>query len=231
MYQIIPLRWFVIAAVWLAISALLLIDWGAGVVGVAAPVRYSVLFVDALLIALTWKPVWRALWSYVPGLRGFFPDLNGEYDVELRHNWPIQQSMLDAAVGTQPFDPRLPSTKLPELGISKLRAAIDLSFYSINITMWSEDPNNPTSIIDQSRALSVSLLRPCDGQPHRLVYVYQQKNRRDRRMVTDDSTFEGAAILNISKKNHELLQGEYWTNRAWHYGLSTAGIISLTKRL
>lgn len=108
-------------------------------------------------------------------LRSWFPDLNGEYDVELHHNWPIQQRMLEAATGGTKFDPRASGTKLPDLATTKLRATINVGFYTVEVDMWSENPDDPGSVIDRSRTIVSVLKRPCDGQPHRLVYVYQQK--------------------------------------------------------
>lgn len=228
MYQILPFRLIILGVAWLTVSALAILEWISGVAAIPYEVRYAVLAIDALLLMLTFKPVWRSLWKWIPGLNRWFPDLNGEYEVELCHNWPIQERLLNAAAGGERFDPRSPDAGLPELGRTKLRASIDLGFYGIRVKMWAEDPNGAGSIIDYSRTLAAALLRPCDGYPARLTYIYQQKNRRDRRVVTDDSTFEGAALLDVQGNSDELV-GEYWTNRAWHQGLSTAGIISFRK--
>jgi hypothetical protein len=231
MYQVVPLRWWVLSTAWAAVSVFVLIDWGVPFVEPGAKAKYVVLLINVALFTLTLKPVWRWLWKRVPALNAWFPDLNGEYDVELRHNWPIQQRLLEAAAtGAERFDPRSTDADLPGLGTTKLRATIDLRFISVHVRMWAETPEEPDSVIDQSTTLATSLLRACDGQPHRLVYVYQQKNRRDRRAITDDSTFEGAALLYVPPGTNDELKGEYWTNRAWHQGLSTAGIIVLKRR-
>lgn len=230
MYHVIPLRWWVLGTAWIAVSAFLLLDWSAPLVGPSSKAKYVVLLINGLLFVATWKPVWRWFWTRVPALNKWFPDLNGEYDVELRHNWPIQERMLQAASGGEPFDPRSPDTMLPELGVTKLRASIDLTFTAVHVRMWTEKPTEVGSVIDESITLATSLLRACDGQPHRLVYVYRQKNRRDRLKVTDDSTFDGAAVLNVPPGTRNELKGEYWTNRAWQKGLSTAGTIVLKKR-
>jgi hypothetical protein len=229
MYQIIPTRILALAAACVAITAFLLLDLVPSL-AVFTRARYAALFIEIALFIFTLKPVWRLLWKAVPALNRYFPDLNGEYDVELHHNWPIQQRMLEAAAGEgERFDPRSPQTTKPALGITRIRASIDLSFYWIRLKMWSVSPEEAGSVIEDSRTLSTSLIRPCDGHPHRIAYIYQQKNRRDRKAVTDDTVFEGAALINV-EGGGETLRGEYWTNRAWQDGLSTAGQIVLTKR-
>ena len=230
MYQVIPFKLQLIFWVWIAASVAILLNWATHLLSATDTLRYTVLVTNCLLFVLTLKPVWRFFWKKIPGLNNWFPDLNGEYDVELRHNWPIQQRLLNAASGGSQFDPRSPNADMPELGHTALRASIDLGFYSVHVRMWSETPGESGSIIDHSRTLATSLLRPCDGLPARLSYIYQQKNRRERQAITDDSVFEGAAILEIQHGKKNELRGEYWTNRAWHQGLSTAGNISFKKR-
>jgi hypothetical protein len=232
MYQILPLPLIVTVAIWLAVSVLLLVTRWLEFIPIVEAMHGTVLLTNLVLALLTVKPVWRRLWRcrWIPWLGSWFPDLNGDYDVELHHNWPIQQRLLEAAAGGDRFDPRGADTQLPILGTTRLRATIDVGFYGVHVDMWAENPDEPSSVIDHSRTLVSVLKRPCDGQPHRLVYVYQQKNRRDRRATTDDSTFEGAAMLDIRASVPNELKGEYWTNRAWHQGLSTAGIITFKKR-
>ena len=227
MYQVIPFHWLVIAIVWMTISVLALSVGAVDFLHLHHYFHYAILAVDLGLLLLTWKPVWIFVWHAL-GLNSWFPDLNGQYDVELRHNWPIQERLLEAATSQKKFDPRSEASR-PDLATTKLRASIDAGFYRVDVDMWSEDQDDPNSVINHSRALVSVLRRPCDGQPHRLVYVYQQKNRRDHQASTDDSIFEGAAILDLRAGASEFV-GDYWTNRAWHQGLSTAGLIKFVKR-
>ncbi len=229
MYQIIPTRILALAAAWLAITVIISLD---SVTSLAVPVqaRYAVLVIDILLFVLTLKPVWRLLWRTIPLLNGYFPDLNGDYDVELNSNWPIHQRLLEAAAGrAEKFDPRSPDIDKPALAPTRIKGSIDLSFYWVRVKMWASEPENPRSVIEGSRTLSASLIRASDGLPNRIAYIYQQKNRRDRQAVTDDSVFEGAALLSIDEKGRAL-RGEYWTNRSWQQGLSTAGQILFRKK-
>lgn len=225
MYQVVPFRPLLIAAAWLTLIGVAVLAW-AETNGVQIPLRYIVVALNAGILFLTWRPIWRAIWSVAPFLRNLFPDLNGTYEVELQHNWPTQQRLLDAASGVgEKFDPRHPSADMPALGSRKLKATIDVTFLGVKVLMWSEHETEDGVIIDRSRTVSASLIRPCDGHPHRLCYNYQQVNRRERVAPSDDTTFEGAAILNIEDVESGGLRGQYWTNRAWHRGLSTAGNI------
>ena len=230
MYQIIPIRYLALAAAWVTVTIIFALSSITSLAVIPDQARYAVLIVDILLLVLTLKPVWRFLWRAIPLLNNWFPDLNGEYDVELRHNWPIQQRMLDAAAGrAEKFDPLLQETVKPDFGKTEIRASIDLSFYWVRVKMWSHNPSNPAGVIENSRTLATNLIRACDGQPNRIAYIYQQKNRRDRLAVTDDTVFEGAALLSI-EADGGYLNGEYWTNRAWQKGLSTAGQIIFRRR-
>lgn len=229
MYQIMPFRLLIVGSAWLTFLVLLGFEWALQVEGILSYGRYAIIIINGLLILASVKFVWRALWRWFRPLRDWFPDLNGTYEVELHHNWPIQQRLLDAAAKGEPFDPRLPDAVVPQLGVAKLKAKIDLGFYAVRMTMWSERVEDGKTIVDQSRSISTSLIRPCDGHPHRLAYTYQQVNRRERIRPSDDTSFEGSAILKIENVESGELCGEYWTNRAWHKGLSTAGTIVLRR--
>jgi hypothetical protein len=229
LYQVLPFRPMLLGAAWLTFITLLVVEWTGQLTGLSLPGRYAILLVNFLLILASFKVVWRPLWRVAKPLRDWFPDLNGNYDVELRHNWPIQQKLLEASANGTPFDPRLPDTEMPELGTAKLKAKIDIGFYAIRMTMWSERLEDGKAIIDHSRTISTTLIRPYDGHPHRLAYTYQQSNRRELIAPSDDTTFEGSAVLRIEDVESGELEGEYWTNRAWHRGLSTAGTIKLRR--
>ena len=225
MFQILPFRPLIVAAASLAVLLVAVIQWGSGTLGLEAPTRWAVLLINGLVLLASVKWVWRFVWRRVRPLRHWFPDLNGTYDVELQSNWPIVKALLDAGMEGVPFDPRQPETVLPALMPIKLKARIDLGFYSAQVTMWSEVQEGNRVIIDRSRTLSTTLLRPCDGHPHRLIYTYQQVNRRDRMAASDDTAFEGTAILAIEDVESGELRGQFWSNRGWHRGLATAGII------
>ncbi|UXN68573.1 hypothetical protein N8A98_15070 [Devosia neptuniae] len=229
MYQVLPFRLLVLTFATAALLAADVLEWGSVATGLEMPARWVTSILGALLILLAFKPVWRLIWKLL-FLKHIFPDLNGEYEVEIQHNWPIREMLLKSAAEGTPFDPRLPDTVLPPLGVTKLSAKIDLGFYNIRMTMWSERIEDGVIVIDRSRTISTTLIKPCDGHPHRLAYTYQQVNRRETLAASDDAVFEGSAVLNIEDVNSGVLAGQYWTNRAWHRGLSTAGNIKLTRR-
>lgn len=230
LYQVLPFRQLIVGVAWITVAAMVVLNIGKNVSDLAVTARYAVLLVTGIFLIVTWKPVWRFAWAKLRFLRDWFPDLNGTYDVELQPNWPIQKRILDAAAGKSgPFDPTHPDTALPPLGSVKLKARIDMGFYDVRMTMWSEQHENGQVIIDRSRTLSTTLVRPCDGHPHRLVYTYQQVNRRERIAPTDDTSFEGSAVLAIQDVDSGVLRGQYWTDRGWHRGLGGAGNIILSR--
>lgn len=225
----LPFRPLIVAIASLAVFLAVALQWGDGALGLEVPARWAVLIVNGLLILVSIKRVWRFAWKWLKFLRDWFPDLNGTYDVELQSNWPIVKNLLDAGASGTPFDPRHPDVVIPPLATLHLKAKIDLGFYSVRMTMWAERVEEGQTIIDRSRTLSTNLIRPCDGHPHRLVYTYQQVNRRDRVKPSDDTAFEGTAVLAIEDVESGELRGQYWSNRGWHKGLSTAGNIILRR--
>lgn len=225
MYQIIPIRLLILGASWLAISAVILLGRGESLPSL---LYHAILGSDVILLLLTWQPIWLWLWRTIPGLTAWFPDLNGEYDVEIRHNWPVQKKLLAAAKGGRPFDP-FGAGQLPDLEMIRLRAKIDAGFYSVSVKM-APHPDEPQPVIESSRTLATALERKHENQPHRLVYVFEQKNRPDQHRVTDETVFQGAAVLNIESKDANEFSGEYWTNRSWRFGVNSAGAIRFKRR-
>jgi hypothetical protein len=126
MYQILPIHWIVIAVAWLTLTLLAVIGISVNLLNLPEYLHYAILVADLLLILITWKPIWIWFWNAFPGLNTWFPDLNGQYDVELHHNWPIQQRLLQAASGGEKFDPRY--DERPELAVARLRAPSMLAF-------------------------------------------------------------------------------------------------------
>jgi hypothetical protein len=229
MYKIFPFATMLSATLWLMVLGLSLMDLFTQWTSLPPAARYAVVAVNGLLLFVTWKPIWQRLWSFSTRFHSWFPDLNGNYDVELRVNWPIQSALLKAAAGNSAFDPLDKDAKLPKLKTVKLKAKLDVGFFGVDARLWSTDDRDGAGVIDQSRSLSATLLKPCDGHPFRLAYIYQQKNKRSALLASDDAIFEGAAILDIVPGESVTLKGEYWTNRGWHKGLSTAGEIIFTK--
>ena len=59
---------------------------------------------------------------------------------------------------------------------------------------------------------------------------YMFKGYNDTPSETDAPFYEGAARLRVIDISTMEMKGVFWTNRCWHQGRNTAGIIRLTKK-
>ena len=230
MIQVVGLRILLGMFAWLVLGLVVIGDWITASFGIPVPLRYAVLISEALLVLLTIKAVWTSLWRWVPQLnRWVFPDLNGQYDVVVRSNWPVVEQTLTAAQnGNRKFDPLSQKAALPELQTTKLIADIDLSWLFVRVNMCSADSSDPSQKIRESRTLSAQIVRSHGATPPQLFYVYEQSNQTQE--LSDDRKFYGSALLEVVGKDFNTLKGEYWTNRSWRRGLNVAGEITLSKR-
>ncbi len=174
-----------------------------------------------------WKPVWRFFWKLVPPLnKWIFPDLNGEWDVELFSNWPRQVQLLEAAMSE---DKKInmrqcDESHLAELTPIQLRARIHQTWWEFEIQLYNPNNNTP---IDRSYTISVEPFRGTEFQPPGICYIYKQQNQTDN--VSDDNEFFGAARLTYNFSNKRLT-GVAWTARMWRRAMNTAGPITFTRR-
>lgn len=176
------------------------------------------------------KPVWRRFWR-MPLLgkwlsSSVFPDLNGEWDVTLRSNWPVIDKMRLAAKGTD--GPRFnPDDNRAELSEIKLRARINQSWFGVQMEMHRPDAQGP---MDMSRTISFDLIPETGGHPPAIAYVYDQANRPEDIDPTDLTDFLGAARLEVRDDDGTLtLKGHYFTGRNWTKGYNTAGTIEMVR--
>jgi hypothetical protein len=151
MYKIFPFATMLSATLWLMVLGLSLMDLFTQWTSLPPAARYAVVAVNGLLLFVTWKPIWQRLWSFSTRFHSWFPDLNGNYDVELRVNWPIQSALLKAAAGNSAFDPLDKDAKLPKLKTVKLKAKLDVGFFGVDARLWSTDDRDGAGVIDQSR--------------------------------------------------------------------------------
>src|SRR3546814_12653567 len=103
-----------------------------------------------LISALLLNPVWRWVWKKVPPLgRWIFPDLNGEWDVEIVSNHSIHRQLADAAARrTEKFDIDLcPDCDLVPLMTVHLKAEIVQTWFKIEIVL-----ENPAGRSEERRA-------------------------------------------------------------------------------
>lgn len=189
--------------------------------------RIAALIVVALFAIFTFGPVWRRIWRtriigpYLSNL--IFPDLNGKWTVHLKSNWPVLKAVQEAASNSE-FDRVNNQTdqNVPELTEITLRCKIKQNWISVKVEF---QPNEEGPLI-QSRTISTKLLPADEENPKRLVWVYRQENADIE--STDEQMFLGAAMVHITDDN-DVIQGSFWTNRAWQKGLNTAGRIRLEK--
>lgn len=171
--------------------------------------------------------VWNCFWKFILAPLGVFPYINGYYDVIINHNWPVINKLLENSKSKKSIDPLHPDYDRPELMSMELDAIIKIGIVSARIDIRPK-PNDPSAVIDWSRAISINLLAPCDGLPHRLTYVYSQESNPNNIANSDTDSFYGSALLKIFEANN--FSGLYWSNRTWQLGLNTAGIIKFIKK-
>ena len=175
---------------------------------------------------MTWSPIWRGVWRRVPALREWFPDLNGEWDVELCSNWPRQLQLIEMANGRKGFDIRTCDEKqLAELPAIKLKAQIRQTWWSIEMTMQNPTMDTP---IEGSETIAVEPFPAKGLQPATICYFYKQRNQTSN--VADDTEFYGAARLTYNLKA-DTLSGLTWTSRMWPRAMNTAGPITFRRAI
>jgi hypothetical protein len=160
-------------------------------------------------------------------LQRWYPDLSGEWDVEVLSNFPRIDATLKAAKGDAPaIDMRgAPDDELPALGRSMMRAKITQSWLSIDMVMWNPTGQGP---IKESNTLAVDPFRsPKDGR-HGLYYIFEQENASP--VVSDDRSFLGAARIALDLHDRRALSGRMWSDRMWTRGMNTAADLCFTRR-
>jgi hypothetical protein len=222
MFKMFPQKFLVASVAWLTILLLAAFDalrpllMGAGVAVSRGTVVLAVQLIFTLVLL---NPVWRFFWRKIPKLNQLiYPDLNGEWDVEVSSNWPRIQAMIAAASGNRPHldFTNGAESQLPPLATYKMRACITQSWFKMNMTMWNPSGDGP---IKESKTLMVEPFRG-EGGRHGLAYIFQQENETDD--PGDDRSFRGAAWLTLDRGSTRVLCGRMWSDRAWRRGSNTA---------
>lgn len=225
MYRILPKPWIFAVFAWIVLGLLFLSQTieqvSAGALRTGSIPGLAWLIFNALLL----NPIWRRIWKWVPALNRWFPDLNGEWDVELSSNWPRQYHLIQAAAGFDGnFDIRTcPEADLAPLQLVKLKAEISQTWWGFEMTMWNPQADTP---IEGSDTIMVEPFPAKGLKPAGISYFYKQRNQTSN--VSDDTEFFGAARLTYDHKSDKLI-GLTWTARMWPRAMNTAGPITFTR--
>lgn len=217
MYMIFNWKVWVTVAAWIALVMWMAISYVHEPSGLF-DLRPVVVVTQGLLLLLLWNPIWRRLWQQFPLLgKLIFPDLNGEWDVRFQTNWPVIEKLMQSARREIPKFDVLEDPK-PDLEQIKLRAKIYQSWSTMRVELYGTEGSSEELIVVPRRAL--------EGARHCLFCVFRQTNRVHS--ATDTASFLGACTLEIDEIGREM-EGNYWTNRMWHRGLNTAGLVTFSK--
>jgi hypothetical protein len=182
------------------------------------------------------KPVWRRVWQYpIIGpwfSRNVFPDLNGEWDVEMFSNFPRIEAMKnaakDASLARYDADKDYENVKLMPVKTFE-KAVIDQNWGGVTMTLHPKpNSSDPGAKAEDSVTIAFDLLRDGAGRPQ-IAYVFVQKNKLNNLASTDVPEFLGAAVLTVNEGATQL-QGTYFNARSLAKGFNTAGKLTLTKR-
>jgi hypothetical protein len=230
MFKLCPTKILVVIVAWATLMVLLCVNalrpFLEGV-GFTAGLSLTVAAVQLIFTLMFVTQFWRIIWRWFPKLNEWvYPDLNGDWDVELKSNFPRIDSLLNSAKGdAPPVDFRIgDESALPPLGIYKMRARIRQSWARIEMELW-----NPQSVgpIKKSTTLLVEPFRGAAGK-HGLAYIFEQTNETD--VVSDDSKFRGACWIERDRDNPNLFCGRMWNDRMWRRGMNTAAEIRFVRR-
>jgi hypothetical protein len=229
MFKMLKPTFLVVPVAWLTVLTLAALDaikpWLTGA-GLAPRTSWAVVAVQVIVTVAIATPLWRVLWRWVPPLsRYVYPDLNGEWDVQLETNWPRIDQTLKAANGEiEPLDMRKgPDAALPPLGQMLMRARIKQSWLKMKMDLWNPIGEGP---IRESQTLQVTPFQGEDGR-HGLTYIYEQENKTD--VVSDDTKFRGAAWIVCDRDDPNVLTGRMWNDRMWRRGMNTAADLRFTR--
>jgi hypothetical protein len=166
----------------------------------------SAVSASALLVTLIGQTPIFPMLCRLPFVRNWFPPINGKWKVTLHSNWPAIQQR------AHPDNDPIPLVPVPAT------ITIIARLFYIRINLLS-DSNYSTS-----KTVFVRATRDTEDGSVTLHYIYRSSIRVPDN--TDSQSHDGAANLVIKQSDNEFwLEGEYWTNRNWHRGLNTAGVI------
>lgn len=140
------------------------------------------------------------------------PNLTGLWVGENRSNWPRVDAL---AKGKK---------KLKKIELQSVPCEVKITSRLLTIKI---NYGSKSGYTRSTEKLAIPT-KDKNGQ-FRLEYVFEAST--DEPLITDASDHLGAATLELKKNPDDTLSlsGPYWTNRNWHKGLNTAGIIRISK--
>ena len=178
---------------------------------------YYTTAVAALALLLTSHPrTIDMIWRSVPSLDEFAPNLNGTYVLQTSSNWLVKRNSVEEGNGRA----RTGSSETQPLLRSSGYLRIQQGLFILQI---SYEPMDVTPSRSNSEVVASTLRRRADGS-YELWYSYEALVRDP--LPTDEQSYLGAGVFRFATRNGQvcLMEGSYWTNRAWRQGWNTAGI-------
>lgn len=179
------------------------------------------LALNALILLLCWRPALKAIHWATFASKWWFPWLDGEWQAEIRSNWPKVKAMYESARGKGPrYDALTAPAPDDEKTLTLASVSIKTTLLEITIEIVPEG----THKISRTR-----FVRPRWAKPDRpeLSYVYEQEDHTTPAHLDAQLHF-GAGVIKYFE-NSDQIAGEYWTNRRGDVGLNTAGTIIMRR--
>lgn len=181
-----------------------------------------ILAVNLLVLALNQQWFLRIIHKISFARYWWFPWLGGEWEAQIRSNWPRVKIMLDAAQTKKSIEPltlEISDNDVGALTFADVSIRATLLGFAITLT--------PRGTQRVSKSIFV---RPQWTKPHppEVTYVYEQTDD-GLVQLTDAPKHLGSGRL-VYDTDTDILRGDYWTERRGDMGLNTAGKIVL-KRL
>jgi len=192
-----------VAAVLLTLISM---DGGLSAGELIRKISSSVTIAALIFLALGQSPLFP-IFCRLPIIRGYFPPIDGEWEVTLDSNWDKIKEMKGIVDG---------KVTSPVKGKVKIKSR--LLFIHIGF-----DANSRYS---GSKTVCVSVNRDPYDSTIKLNYIYE--NHTPIPEATDSPIHNGAARVTISEDdvNGLTMTGTYWTDRKWTEGMNTAGRIT-----
>jgi hypothetical protein len=173
----------------------------------------SVILISLITGLIGQTPIFPWLCRHI--LWGWFPAIEGTYDVEMASNWSLIEAR---ANGTTPIEFDANTNAFRKVGKMTIKARL----LDVHVHLVMDDGYS------QSDTIACSVKPAADGGPPHLYYVYRAHVPVPK--STDSESHYGATRIPLpNEKRLNELTGTYWTDRNWHKGLNTAGRLILKK--